>query len=595
MVSPIVRITTAGSVDDGKSTLLAQLLIQSGAVHDDLISDAVKDNYADLLDGLESEREQGITIDVAHRFADLNGQRFHFADSPGHIEYTRNMATACAGSQTLLLVVDVEKGPRDQTFRHLEIAMRLGVQKIIIAVNKMDLVNYDESRFSEVSCTIMEHILRTDLSRPRPLVEAIPVSGIEGTNIVSRGKELDWFKGPSVLDALKIVASPFDSEEHQEPMFQVQIVQRPGVSGRRYLGPLLQGSLEAGDELWHGMDKVVVDDLRVSGETATKAHAGDQISIGINKEMDLGRGDVLSGSQWALTDQFDVTLIWLSSSKCRKNNRYAFKSGAASGNLTISRIFDDEPSENKPQSEIDSLDVNMIARANVLISKYVALRAFSDSHELASFVLIEPTDGQTVAVGTINSVLQPAKNIARQEYKIEAGSLGELTGNRPQVIWFTGLPGSGKSTLADQVSQELYRRRKPHCVLDGDNLRFGLNSDLGFTDSDRTENTRRTAEVAKLMSDSGLIVLVALVSPSAADRELARSIVGTDTFTLVYVNTPMSTCERRDPKGHYRRARLGELPGFTGVSAPYEMPFGAIEISTEATPDILDFISRLGI
>ena len=575
MPKEIFKITSAGSVDDGKSTILARLLLDTGSILVDQLSKNFDPNkIADLLDGLESEREQGITIDVAHRFFDSSKRRYQIADSPGHEQYTRNMATACAGSDALLLVIDAQVGLKPQTKHHLEIALRLGIREIIFAINKMDLVSFSKKKFQRLATLIRDHIEARAEDFEDLSYQVIPVSGLGGANVVKKSSKLAWFNGPTLLHAMDGLNKP--KVQDQNALFQVQYIQRLSGGGRRYLGPLITGEVSKDQSLKFLDTNIDIRKLFVSGEESLKATAGDAVSIELNKELDINRGDFFSDRELTAHDQFEVDLIWLSESKGQKTRKYIIKSGSDEAAASISKVNQISLSDNRKNGEKQSIEANEIVRVNIKTSKKMVLETFEFSPELGKLILIDPHAGQTVAVGTVNYALRRSENITKHDFKVTPEMHSEVTGNEGKVIWFTGLSGSGKSTLANQLSAELYNQSKPHFVLDGDNLRFGINKDLGFTEEDRTENIRRTAEVAALMADAGLIVLVSLISPFEKDREFASEAIGKSRFTLVFVDTPLEVCEKRDPKGLYKKARAGEIPNFTGINSPFEEPKQAI-------------------
>ena len=579
MTKEIFKITSAGSVDDGKSTILARLLLDTGSIYEDQLTKNIDPNkIADLLDGLESEREQGITIDVAHRFFDSKARRYQIADSPGHEQYTRNMATACAGSDALLLVVDATAGLKPQTVHHFELALRLGIREIIFAVNKMDLVNFGKKVFSRISSEIRKEVDPRSARLGGISHRVIPVSGLTGANVVKKSSRLSWFDGPSLVEAMDNLNK--QSARSREGFFQVQLVQRLPAGGRRYLGPVVSGALQRGQRVFHQGNPVVIQKLYLNGVESEKANAGEQISLEIDVDLDVGRGDLISSKEINTHDQFEVDLIWLSESKGHKGRRYIVKSGSHQSSATITKINGISLHSNQKTGESQSVAANQIVRANISTSKKMALEPFKTNQELGRFILIDPEDGQTSAVGTVNFALRRSENITRHDSRVTTQMHEEITGNRGEVIWFTGLSGSGKSTLANKVSEELYKQSRPHFVLDGDNLRFGINRDLGFTEEDRTENIRRTAEIAALMADAGLTALVSLISPTEIDRQLARGIIGESRFTLIYVDTPLEVCESRDPKGLYKKARAGEIPNFTGVGSPFEEPQECLRAKT---------------
>jgi len=571
MPQEIFKITSAGSVDDGKSTILARLLLDTGSIYDDQIGKSFDpEKIADLLDGLESEREQGITIDVAHRFFDSNKRRYQIADSPGHEQYTRNMATACAGSDALMLVVDAKSGLKPQTLHHLEIALRLGIRDVLFVVNKMDLVGFSKKMFNQIVADIELHLAKRTSHFHDIRHQTLPVSGLRGHNIVKPSSKLAWFEGPTLIGALDSLTKP--EKASKSPLFQIQYIQRLPGGGRRYLGSILSGEIAKGQKLFCGGREFTVQSLMANGEPVEKARATEAVSIEIDKELDLKRGQVFSSTPLPPHDQFEVDLIWLSEEKGQSGRRYLLKIGSCSTSASITKLSTVSLESNQKTGQTSSIQVNQISRVNIKTTEKLALEPFAQESELGKFILSDSNTGQTVAVGTVNFPLRRSENITRHVSQVTSAMHAELLQTDPKVIWFTGLSGSGKSTMANALGVDLHRRGKPHFLLDGDNLRFGLNQDLGFTEEDRTENIRRTAEVASLMADAGLIVLVALVSPLEKDRRLAKQIVGNGRFRLVYVATPLDVCEARDPKGLYQKARSGKIPNFTGVTSPYEEP-----------------------
>ena len=572
MPKEIFKITSAGSVDDGKSTILARLLLDIGSIYDDQISKNFDPNrIADLLDGLESEREQGITIDVAHRFFDSSARRYQIADSPGHEQYTRNMATACAGSDALMLVVDATAGLKTQTKLHLEIALRLGIREIIFVINKIDLVSFSKKVFDNIN----EDISVLIESREQLFLGikhlVIPVSGLKGHNVVKISSKLSWFSGPSLLQALDALEKKSKSDD-DETLISVQYVQRLAGGGRRYLGSVRSGHVSKAQALFANGKEVRAKELFAAGTICDQARPGSAISLELDKEIDLEPGDWISSNSLRPHDQFEVDLIWLSEEKGIKGRQYQLRAGSAKTGASITKVSQLDLESNQKAGELSSIGINEIQRCNLSLSRSVYLSPFIESKETGRLVLIDPQSGSTVAVGTVNFALRRSENITRHDFKVTPDMHAERMGTKPKVFWFTGLSGSGKSTIANALSADLHVRGIPHFVLDGDNLRFGINRDLGFTEEDRTENIRRTADIAALMADAGLMVAVALVSPLEKDRLMAQNIIGQDRFRLIFVDTPLEECEKRDPKGLYKKARSGKLPNFTGVSSVYEIP-----------------------
>jgi len=571
MPKEIFNLTSAGSVDDGKSTILARLLLDTGSVYQDQLGgidprrvDAT--TIADLLDGLESEREQGITIDVAHRFFDTSTRRYHIADSPGHEQYTRNMATAASHANGMLLVVDVRVGVKPQTKVHLDIARMLGITQFVVAVNKMDLVGYKQKAFEKARDDVADLLNQEKLSH-----HVVPVSGLAGDNVAKASKAMRWWDGTTVLDVLEGFSPAFVI--NRPTIFAVQLVQRVPGGGRRYLGSLLSGSLTVGDHLvsarYKGKDPSVVGIVERGGFCAS-VQAPAEISMEIDADIDLERGDVL-GMEYAcaITDQFEADLVWLDDNSGFPGRNYLLRLGHQATTSTMTRVFALDQAKNKAGS-IARVEANSLFRAHLETHERIFLAAFTEHPQLGRFVLVDSQSGKTVAAGVVGHPLRRADNLVEHAFDVGVVERTRLTGRQGRVLWFTGLSGSGKSTLTNAVSVELARQGVVHSVLDGDTLRLGLNRDLGFTEADRVENIRRTSEVARLMADSGLVVLVALISPYREDRLKARKTVGPERFIEVFVDTPLDICEERDSKGLYAKAREGKIPNFTGVGAPYE-------------------------
>lgn len=480
------------------------------------------------------------------------------------------MATACAGSDALLLVVDATAGLKPQTKLHLEIALRLGIRDVIFAINKIDLVGFSKKTFDQIGKSISALLQERETIFGPINHQSIPLSGLKGQNVVRPSSKLSWFTGPTLMDALDGI------ERRESPAggtkFVVQYVQRIPGGGRRYLGSLRDGAVEVGQKLYVNGQQIEVAGLLESGVECKRAEAGTSISLLLKQELDISVGELISAQKFETHDQFEVDLIWLSGGKGIKGRKYIFKTASMAVRASITKISRLDLKTNKKDAQLPSILTNEIQRCNVSLTEELPLQAFDANPELGRFVIIEPESGQTVGVGTINYFLNRSENLTKHEFAVTPVLHEQLTGVNGQVLWFTGLSGSGKSTLANRLSQELQSRRIPHFVLDGDSLRLGINKDLGFTEEDRSENVRRTAEVAALMADAGLVVIVALISPYRADREMARTIIRPSRFKEVYLATPLETCIKRDPKGLYKRAKEGQIAQFTGVSSPYEVP-----------------------
>lgn len=574
MPADVFNITSAGSVDDGKSTILARLLLDTGSIFDDQLgridaSQVSATTIADLLDGLESEREQGITIDVAHRFFDSETRRYHIADSPGHEQYTRNMATAASHADALLLVVDARAGIKPQTTRHLSIAHRLGIRDVIVAVNKMDLVD-NSRRVFDRRC---EELIDAFAHKREMSWSAIPVSGLSGANIVRRGRVMTWWKGPTLLEQLDALIPA--RKVSGETVFSVQYVQRIPGGGRRYLGSLVSGALTQGQILANTAypNGVTVKNIAQGGQENKQVTAPAEVSVTFAEDCDIDRGDVLSTSNAVLySDLLEVSLVWLSDTIGLSGRTLEVRLGHKVTRATITRLWAEHPETGEKDGETHELHPNSFSIANLDCSEKIHFAPFSELPELGRLLLVDPSTGNTLAAGLVSHGLRRADNVIPHEFAVTSKDRERLTGTQGRVLWFTGLSGSGKSTIANELSKYLAREGVLHVILDGDSLRKGINRDLGFSEADRVENIRRTAEVAKLFADAGMVCLVSLISPFRADREQAKEIIGSDRFIEVFLDVPLEICEERDPKGLYEKARRGVIPNFTGISAPYEEP-----------------------
>ena len=573
MPQDVFRITTAGSVDDGKSTLIARLLLDTHSIPEDQLdatlgANADPSKIADLLDGLESEKEQGITIDVAHRYFDSDTRRYHLSDSPGHEQYTRNMATVSAAADAVVLVIDSSAGIKPQTIRHLDIAHRLGIKQFLVVANKIDLVGYSRKTFE----ALREDV--TALFEPYDKASwgLIPASGTLGDGVVRAGRNMRWYQGPTLLQALDAL-QPVVTEDAATTL-SLQLVQRQGPRKRRYFASVLSGSVSEGDSLTviPGNTQATVTHLHSQGRPSGQALVGEQVSFEVSEDRDIERGSLLStGSNITISHEWNANLIWLESQSGITGRPYLLRCANQQTRVTITKAHLEDASHNK-MGETHSLETNNSYQATLSAQSDIAMAPFEIFPALGRFVLINPETGQTAAVGTVNYSLRRSENVHPHSFAVNRGDREGLMGGKGQVLWFTGLSGSGKSTIADQLSQRLQKLGRMHTILDGDSLRTGLTKDLGFTEADRVENIRRTAEVAKLMAEAGLVVLVCLISPYRQDRNNARDIIGADRFSEIHVATDLAVCEDRDPKGLYAKARSGAIPNFTGINAPYEEP-----------------------
>ena len=573
MPQDVFRITTAGSVDDGKSTLIARLLLDTHSIPEDQLdatlgANADPSKIADLLDGLESEKEQGITIDVAHRYFDSDTRRYHLSDSPGHEQYTRNMATASAAADAVVLVIDSSAGIKPQTIRHLDIAHRLGIKQFLVVANKIDLVGYSRKTFE----ALREDVTALFEPYDKASWDLIPASGTLGDGVVRAGRNMRWYQGPTLLQALDAL-QPVVTEDAATTL-SLQLVQRQGPRKRRYFASVLSGSVSEGDSLTviPGNTQATVTHLHTQGRPSSQAHVGEQVSFEVSEDRDIERGSLLStGSNITISHEWNANLIWLESQSGITGRPYLLRCANQQTRVTITKAHLEDASHNK-MGETHSLETNNSYQATLSAQSDIAMAPFEIFPALGRFVLINPETGHTAAVGTVNYSLRRSENVHPHSFAVNRGDREGLMGGKGQVLWFTGLSGSGKSTIADQLSQRLQKLGRMHTILDGDSLRTGLTRDLGFTEADRVENIRRTAEVAKLMAEAGLVVLVCLISPYRQDRNNARDIIGADRFSEIHVATDLAVCEDRDPKGLYAKARSGAIPNFTGINAPYEEP-----------------------
>jgi bifunctional enzyme CysN/CysC len=542
-------------------------------------------DYSLLTDGLEAEREQGITIDVAYRHMNLpNGRRVLVADSPGHEQYTRNMAVAASNGDVAVLMVDAARGVRAQTHRHLTICALMGVKTVIVAVNKMDLVGYEHATYEEITGVVRTTAARLDV----PEVITIPVSAVTGDNITIASTLMPWYQGPTLLQALENW-EPLDSRagavQHEQPFrFPVQFIVRADGNFRGYAGTVVSGSVARGDKVviadsgrTAAVDRIVTYDLHVDGHIADleRAEAGQAVTITLDHEVDVTRGDIIAsatGEQLQPADRFAVDMVWLGEEPLAHGRSYLLVSGSRSVPATVTNVRYRQDVVSGHQHAARLLEMNGIGRVEVATDKPIPMDPYAVCRDTGGFLLVDRVTADTVAAGMVRHVMRRAFNVVPHTYDVDHEARVRLMGHAGKVVWLTGLPGSGKSTIADAAVRALHSLGVHTYVLDGDNVRTGLNKDLGFTSEDRAENVRRVAEVGKLMRDSGLVVFVALVSPYRADRESAAGLFGDDEFMEVYIDTPVEVCAERDPKGLYAKAAAGNLPNMTGMGQAYEVP-----------------------
>jgi bifunctional enzyme CysN/CysC len=589
----LLRFITCGSVDDGKSTLIGRMLYESQMIFDDQVASLKKDSkqhgtqgedidFALLVDGLSAEREQGITIDVAYRFFSSSKRKFIVADTPGHEQYTRNMATGASTADLAILLIDARNGVMTQTKRHSFIVSLLGIKNVVLAINKMDLVKYDPKIFKKIEKDYLAFAKKLNFTN----IQSIPMSALKGDNVYQKSKSMKWYTGKTLFDYLETVDVKKSIAKHF--LFPVQRVNRPNLDFRGYSGTVASGSIKVGDEIItsSSRQKAKVKEIYLGSDSLKLANYNKSITITLNKEIDISRGDVLckKDSLIETADQFNINMIWMSDEKCYPGRTYLTKIHNTSTSmkvLEIKKLYNINTLEHQPGKE---LELNDVAEVTISLSKNIPFTHYNENKNLGSLIVIDPLNNQTIGVGMINFALRRAQNIHLQSLSITKELREKINGHKGQVLWLTGLSGSGKSTIANALEKELYAQGKKTYILDGDNVRHGLNKDLGFTDKDRIENIRRVAEVAKLMCDAGLIVITAFISPFRSEREMARSLFHENDFKEIYISTPLKVAEKRDPKGLYKKARQGKIPNFTGIDSPYEKPTKPdLEINTSKT------------
>ena len=595
---PLLRFITCGSVDDGKSTLIGRLLYDSKRLFDDQLAALTSDSkrhgtrggeidYALLLDGLAAEREQGITIDVAYRYFDTDKRKFIVADCPGHEQYTRNMATGASTADLAVVLVDARKGLLAQTRRHSYIVSLLGISQVVLAVNKMDLVGYDQAVFEAIVQGYRALAAQLGIGQ----VQAIPLSALEGDNLLKASPNTPWYNGPALLEHLETVQ--VDSGEAACGLrLPVQWVNRPNQDFRGFAGTIAAGEVAPGDEvvvLPSARRSTVARVLGPDGEVA-RAFAGQAVTLTLADEIDISRGDVIAaaGDPPPVADQFAAHVLWMGDAPLLPGRPYWLKIGARTVAASISEIKHRVDVNTQEHLAAKRLELNEVGYCNLGLEEPVAFMPYTDNHALGGFILIDRQNNDTVAAGTLDFALRRADNVHWQHLDVDKAARARIKGQVPKVLWFTGLSGAGKSTVANLVDKRLHALGYHTFVLDGDNVRHGLNRDLGFTDEDRVENIRRVAEVARLMADAGLIVLVSFISPFRAERRMARERFAQGEFIEVFVDVPLAVAEARDVKGLYRKARAGLIPNFTGIDSPYEAPeHPELHLDATASPDLL--------
>ena len=590
-ITPVVRLVTCGSVDDGKSTLIGRLLAETGSIPEDQLDYARQTrrggstipvgevDYSLLTDGLEAEREQGITIDVAYRHMYLpSGRRVIIADAPGHEQYTRNMAVAASNADVAVLLVDAARGVRPQTFRHLTVCALMGVKSIIIAINKMDLVGFEHATYEELAGQVKAAAARLGLDE----VLAIPVSAVMGDNVTSPTKEMSWWHGPSLLGALQEWAPPPQGQQ-AEFRLPVQFIVRAEGNFRGYAGTVAAGVVRPGDSVVvadSGVSAVVERIVGFHGDMV-EARTGDAVTITLDREVDVTRGDLLAAAgttaagdtAWPQpADRFSADVVWVGEESLMHGRSYLLAVGPRTVPATVTVVRHRRDVVSGQQLAARVLEMNDIGRVEIATDTPIPMDTYALCRDTGGFLLIDRVTADTVAAGMVTHALRRSLNVVPHSYEVDRAARARLKHQTPRVVWLTGLSGSGKSTIADALERRLHALGMHTFVLDGDNVRTGINKDLGFTPEDRAENVRRVAEAARLMLDAGLIVIVALISPFRTDRRAAREIFDGDDFLEVFVDTPVEMCATRDPKGLYAKAQSGTLPNMTGIGQEYEPP-----------------------
>ena len=579
----LLRFITCGSVDDGKSTVIGRLLFDSKMLFEDQLAAIEADSkkwgtqggdidFALLLDGLAAEREQGITIDVAYRFFSTDKRKFIVADTPGHEQYTRNMITGASTADVAVILIDARKGVLTQTRRHSYLVSLIGIRKVVLAINKMDLMGYQQKVFDGIVEQYRAFAAQIGLSDITP----IPLSALKGDNMLVHSDQTPWYHGPTLMAYLETVEVNEQRQQAGALRLPVQWVNRPNLDFRGFAGTIASGMVKPGDRIRaqpSGRESVVTRIVTADGDLPL-AVAGQSITLTLADEIDISRGDVISGcdSPAEVADQFETTLVWMSEEAMLPGRPYLLKIGTRTVTATITEPKYKVNVNTMEHLAAKKLELNEIGVCNVSLDRAVAFDSYKANRETGGFILIDRMSNNTVGAGMLHFALRRSHNIHLQHVDVDKVARAALKGQKPAVVWLTGLSGAGKSTIANLVEMKLLAMGRHSYLLDGDNVRHGLNRDLGFTDEDRVENIRRVAEVAHLMVDAGLIVITAFISPFRAERVMARSLVGEGEFIEVHVDTPLDVVEQRDVKGLYKKARRGELRNFTGIDSPYEAP-----------------------
>lgn len=606
----LLRFITCGSVDDGKSTLIGRMLYESHMLLDDQLSLLESDSkklgtqgseidFALLVDGLAAEREQGITIDVAYRFFSTDKRKYIVADTPGHEEYTRNMATGASTADIAIILVDAQHGILTQTRRHSFITSMVGVKKVLLAVNKLDLVNYSEEVYDKI---VKEYNKFASNALDIEEITPIPISALMGDNVVNKSTNTPWYKGQTIMQYLENVEI---SNKNLDKPFRipVQWVNRPSSDFRGFSGLIASGSIRVGDKvkIIPGGQSSTIETIITGDREVIKASAGESITITLDDQIDVSRGDILVDKKnpCSEADQFQTRILWMHDDPMMPGRQYLFKSNTQSALLTLGKLkhrIDVNTLDNLPAK---ILEMNEIGICNISLDRQIAFDSYDNNQTMGGFILIDKFSNNTIGMGLIDFALRRSDNIHWQKMDISKESRAQQKLQIPKLIWFTGLSGSGKSSIANILEKKLHSLGKHTITLDGDNIRHGINRDLGFNESDRVENIRRVGEIAKLMLEGGLICIASFISPFESERHMARTLVSENEFIEVFVDTPLHVCEKRDIKGLYAKARSGEIPNFTGISSPFEEPLNPeIRIDTtvtsaeDAANQIIEYFSK---
>ena len=600
----LLRFITCGSVDDGKSTLIGRLLYDSKMIFEDQLTQLESDSkrmgtqgqdidFALLVDGLAAEREQGITIDVAYRFFATEKRKFIVADTPGHEQYTRNMVTGASTAELAVILIDARKGILSQTRRHSYLVHLLGIKNIVLAVNKMDLVGYDQATYDQIVADYTEFAASIGITD----FTAIPISGFKGDNITAASDNTPWYDGVSLMTHLETVELDQSTDQTADFRMPVQWVNRPNLDFRGFSGKIVSGQVAAGDDvrILPSGKTTQVDRIVTMDGDLQRAVAGQSVTLTLRDQVDCSRGQIITAANSPLevADQFEATVIWMDDVDMIPGRAYYLKIGAQTVSATVAQPKYQVNVNTLEHTAVKTLDLNAIGVATVTTDRAIPFAAYADNRELGGFILIDKMTNATVGAGLIHFALRRAQNIHWQATDITRDHHANLKNQTPAVVWMTGLSGSGKSTIANAVERKLARMNRHTFLLDGDNVRHGLNKDLGFTDADRIENIRRVGEVAKLMTDAGLIVITAFISPFRSERDMVRNMVADGEFIEVFIDTPLSVAEQRDVKGLYAKARSGQLKNFTGIDSPYEPPqspdihIDTTKFTVEAAADLI--------